>query len=134
MKKAIISNNEDEAYSAFCQLYDLRYSINLYKKYPEDMKFFYENRDISKLIKLKDKDINFSYIEHLYHYITIFETSSTLTRCWSRLSRSSTLMEDKFLSINISIGPDESSMEDFIKWVVNKINEATKYYKWRGTI
>lgn len=134
MKKAIISNNEDEAYIAFCQLYDIRYTINLHKKYPEDMKFFYENRDISKLIKLKDKDINFSYIEHLYHYITIFETSSILTRCWSRLSGSSTLMEDKFLSINISIGPDESSMEDFIKWVVNKINEATKYYKWRGTI
>ena len=129
MKKAMISNNEDKAYTAFCQLYDLRYSINLHKKYPEDMKFFYENRDISKLIELKDKEINFPYISNLYHYLTIFETSSTLTRCWSRLPGSLTAKEDKFLSINISIGPDKSSMEDFIKFVVNKLNEAIKYYK-----
>ncbi len=111
--KSCKDKDEDEAYKVFWQLSNIRESINLYKKYRDDMKFFHNNRDISKFIPKNTDYINDSDIADLYTTIRIFESNLTLASCRRR-----------FILRN-EISKDES-IERFIKGVINKIN---KYFE-----
>lgn len=138
--KSAIWKDEDEAYKVFWQLSDIRESINLYKKNSDDMKFFYDNRDISKLVPKDNyyidkvyinsvddytRDFN-PYINSLYDYIKIFKRSLTFADCWSRITKKTVITKDKDQSTNITLEFNKDSMEEFIKWVISEINEYFK--------
>ena len=134
--KSAKGKDEDEAYKIFWQLSNIRTSINLYKKNRDDMKFFYDNRDISKFVPkdnyyMDDKyeycEENYNpYINSLYDYIKIFERSLTFANCWRRITRTTKITEDKNKSTKITLEFNKESMEEFIKWVINEINEYFK--------
>jgi len=115
--KSAKGKDEYEAYKIFWQLSNIRESINLYKKNRDDMKFFHNNRDISKFIPTSIEYINDRDITGLYTTIQIFESNLTLASCRRR-----------FILRN-EISKDES-IEIFIKGVINKINKYfDKYMK-----
>lgn len=128
--------DEDEAYKIFWQLYNIRESINLYKKNRDDMKFFYDNRDISKFVPkdnyyMDDKyeysvdDYN-PYINSLYDYIKRFEYGLTFADYWRRITETTIHTEDTSKSTNVTLEFNKESVEEFIKWVINEINEYFK--------
>ena len=111
--KSCKGKDEHEAYKIFWKLSNIRESINLYKKYRDDMKFFHDNRDISKFVPNNTDYINNSHLYSLYSTIQIFESNLTLASCRRRF----------ILRNEIS---EHESIEKYIKGVINKIN---KYFE-----
>lgn len=122
LQEAIKSKDEDKAYDEFLNLSFIRDSIDLYKKNPRDMKFFYDNRDISRLIKV-GKSGSSGYMNKLWNYVRIFEESKNFAHCWRSIAYTITVVRDEDSSGYITLEYNKDSIEEYMKWVISEINK-----------